>query len=69
MEPTTRITNLGVEISFGGAAPQPLKPAADADQKNPRRSYVYAHVDDTGKFFYIGQGQGQRAWSKERHPA
>jgi hypothetical protein len=39
----------------------------DADQEKPRRHYVYAHVDSSGKMFYIGKGIGRRAWSKERH--
>jgi hypothetical protein len=24
--------------------------------------YVYAHIDDNGKVFYIGKGKGRRAW-------
>ncbi|MGH7814297.1 MAG: hypothetical protein ACREQI_09890 [Candidatus Binataceae bacterium] len=43
-----------------------LVPAKDANQKNPRRSYVYAHVDGAGRMFYIGKGTGKRAWSKDR---
>jgi hypothetical protein len=61
----TRLTNMGVEISS-----QPfdhLEPTADADQMNPRGYYVYAHVDVSGKIFYIGKGTGRRAWSGNRH--
>lgn len=69
MKLSTRVTNLGIEISLGtGDSSQPLKPAMDADQANPRRSYVYAHLDDAGKIFYVGKGEGRRAWSTDRHP-
>lgn len=69
MKLSTRVTNLGIEISLGtGDAPQSLKPVADADQANPRKSYVYAHLDDAGKIFYVGKGEGRRAWSIDRHP-
>jgi hypothetical protein len=30
--------------------------------------YVYVHRDKTGNVFYVGKGQGHRAWSLERHP-
>ena len=69
MNPSIRLTNLGIEISVGtGGSPQPLKPATDADQSSPRRSYVYAHLDDAGKIFYVGKGKRRRAWSIDRHP-
>jgi hypothetical protein len=29
---------------------------------------VYAHVDDAGNIFYVGKGEGRRAWSADRHP-
>jgi hypothetical protein len=45
-----------------------LVPASDADQKNPRGHYVYAHLDGSGQVFYVGKGTGSRAWSKQRHP-
>ncbi|MCX5825168.1 MAG: hypothetical protein NTY86_17170 [Deltaproteobacteria bacterium] len=48
--------------------PVPLEPAIDADQKHPRRYYVYAHLDSSGQIFYIGKGTGRRAWSTVRHP-
>ena len=64
-----KITNLGVQISCGEeGALGPPKRSPDADQQNPRGHYVYAHVDDSGKIFYVGKGVGRRAWSKDRHP-
>lgn len=69
MKLSIRATNLGIEISLGTRdSTQPLKPAMDADQANPRRNYVYAHMDDAGKIFYVGTGEGKRAWSTDRHP-
>lgn len=69
MKFTTKVTNLGVEISLhDGDDPKPLKPAADANQENPRKNYVYAHMDSAGKIFYVGKGEGRRAWSTDRHP-
>jgi len=59
---------MGLELSVHeGNGPIPLKPSPNADQNNPRRNYVYAHVDSTGKIFYVGKGEGKRAWSRERH--
>lgn len=67
MKFTARLTNLGIELSiYDGDDPKPLKPASDANQDKPRKAYVYAHMDSTGKIFYIGKGTGRRAWSKER---
>jgi hypothetical protein len=69
MKVTARLTNTGIEISMGdGAAPKPLKAAPDARQDNPRKSYVYAHIDAAGNIFYVGKGDERRAWSKDRHP-
>lgn len=69
MKLSTRATNLGIEMSLGtGDSPQALKPARDANQANPRGRYVYAHMDDAGRIFYIGRGEGRRAWSNDRHP-
>lgn len=69
MKLTARLTNLGIELSLHeGDGPKPLKPAEDANQKNPRRSYVYAHMDSAGNIFYVGKGEARRAWSAHRHP-
>ncbi len=69
MKLTAKLTNLGVELSVaGGEGREPLKPAGDANQETPRRSYVYAHMDSNGKIFYVGKGEGRRAWSRDRHP-
>jgi hypothetical protein len=66
---STRLTNLGIQISVGTAErPKPLLPDKDADQENPRRVYVYAHADASGNIFYVGKGEGRRAWSTDRHP-
>src|SRR4051794_18755655 len=32
-----------------------------------RDFYVYVHRDKDGGIFYVGQGAGRRAWSKDRH--
>lgn len=69
MKLTARVTNTGIQLSLhDGDAPKPLKPAADANQENPRRSYVYAHMDGDENIFYVGKGEGRRAWSTDRHP-
>ena len=69
MKLTSGLTNLGIELSLhDGDGPKPLEPAADANQENPRRSYVYAHTDSAGKIFYVGKGERRRAWSTDRRP-
>lgn len=69
MKLTARMTNRGIELALHvDDGPKPLEPAPDAGQENPRRNYVYAHLDSAGKFFYVGKGDGRRAWSKDRHP-
>ena len=66
---TTKVTNLGIELSLhDDELPGPLEPAADADQIHPCRYYVYAHLDSSGQVFYVGKGTGRRAWSTDRHP-
>ncbi len=69
MEFIIKLTNLGIEFSsHDGKAPSSIEPSPDADQENPRRYYVYAHLDNAGRFFYIGKGTDGRAWSADRHP-
>src|SRR3990170_1391723 len=69
MKFTTKLTNLGIELSLHeDKVPGPLEPATDADQIHPRRYYVYAHLDSSGQVFYVGKGTGRRAWSTDRHP-
>jgi len=69
MKITARVTISGVEISMrNGDEPVRFTPAPDASQENPRRSYVYAHIDAAGQIFYVGKGKGRRAWSTDRHP-
>ena len=69
MKITAGVTISGIEISMrNGDEPVRLKPAPDACQENPRRSYVYAHIDAAGQIFYVGKGKGRRAWSTDRHP-
>jgi hypothetical protein len=68
MKLVVRATNLGIEFSLHeGEGPRNLEPASDADQQNPRRHYVYAHVDSCGNVFYVGKGSDRRAWSTDRH--
>jgi len=69
MKVTTKLTNFGIKLLLHkNEIPGNLKPATDADQVNPRQYYVYAHLDSSGKVFYVGKGTGSRAWSTDRHP-
>jgi len=54
-------------IHFGAAPSARLLSDPDANQSQPRGSYVYAHIDQDGNIFYIGKGTGRRAWSDDRH--
>lgn len=60
--------NLSIEISVGERRSKHLLPVEGTPQDNPRRSYVYAHTTIQGRYFYIGKGTGNRAWSSDRHP-
>jgi hypothetical protein len=59
---------LGVTLtaSAGPCTQPPLVPA-DPPITNPKGFYVYFHRDPSGRVFYVGMGQGRRAWSKDRH--
>jgi hypothetical protein len=65
---TIKLTVRGAELRIGDAEATALKPDPKANQENPRGNYVYAHLDASGKIFYVGKGTGRRAWSAERHP-
>jgi hypothetical protein len=61
-------TNSGIRFSFNyGDESNELAQVREANQLHPRRHYVYAHLDSSGKMFYIGKGCGDRAWSMDRH--
>ena len=60
-------SNEGISLSLGEGVVRRLKLDTLADQSRPRRSYVYAHVDEQQVPFYIGMGTGRRAWHAERH--
>jgi tetratricopeptide (TPR) repeat protein len=63
----SRVTNMGVDFVAGDDPGWgKLKPSEDADQKKPRRYYVYAHTTKDGQIFYIGKGTRDRAWKKDR---
>ncbi len=60
--------NRGIRLSFGGGTSRErLMPSPDASQTDPRAYYAYAHVDSSGRIFYVGKGKGRRAWDKDRH--
>ena len=59
------IDNEGIHLGYD--QPARLLADPDANQIQPRGSYIYAHVDQDGNMFYIGKGVGRRAWSDDRH--
>lgn len=62
-----KLTNTGIRISLSEIEDKLLSRSLDIDQAKPQRNYIYAHLDKNGNIFYIGKGNGRRAWSKERH--
>lgn len=64
---TFRLTNSGISLSVGDDSTSRLAPVAGTPQDKPRRYYIYAHAASDGKYFYIGKGTGNRAWSANRH--
>ena len=63
-----RLSNSGIHLSLDEGDGPRLSPVVGTPQDRPRRSYVYAHLTREGKYFYIGKGTGNRAWSGDRHP-
>jgi hypothetical protein len=57
----------GIKMVFGENVDRPPERGENVNQTNPRRSYVYAHIDPAGNMFYIGKGKERRAWSNDRH--
>ncbi|MPZ46463.1 MAG: hypothetical protein GEV05_24375 [Betaproteobacteria bacterium] len=68
MKLSFRTTIQGIELAVGDDPFPRLTPAPDTPQDKPRGCYVYAHVTEDGKYFYIGKGKDRRAWSEDRHP-
>lgn len=68
MSISVRLSNSGIQVALGEGDEKRLVPIADTPQDQPRRSYVYAHATREGRYFYIGKGIGNRAWSYDRHP-
>lgn len=62
------LDNSGITLRFGDGQVSRRVPNPNAQQRNPRRSYVYAHLDRQGTPFYIGKGVSRRAWTEDRHP-
>ena len=68
MKAKFEIVNGNISVTFGNDVSARLERNPDAHQKQPRRSYVYAHLDERGTPFYIGRGVGRSAWNHDQHP-
>ena len=60
--------NNGITLTVGAETPIRRERNPNANQNQPKRSYVYAHLDEHGTTFYIGKGVDRRAWADDRHP-
>lgn len=60
--------NDGITLMPGAEASIRRERNPSASQSQPKRSYVYAHLDEYGVPFYIGKGVDRRAWNDDRHP-
>jgi hypothetical protein len=59
--------SITIFLGARGAEPTPLV-GPDPPITDPKAFYVYFHRDAAGAVFYIGKGQGRRAWTPGRGP-
>jgi len=57
-----------ITVSFGPSGKELPDIDPQAAPAGSGKHYVYVHRDCNGKIFYVGEGCGDRAWSKDRHP-
>ncbi len=60
--------NDGITVAVGEHVSNRRVRNPAADQSQPKRNYVYAHLDESGTPFYVGKGIDRRAWTDDRHP-
>ena len=60
--------NDGITLTLGAEVAARRERNLGTSQSQPKRSYVYAHLDEYGTPFYIGKGVARRAWNDDRHP-